>query len=78
MLAVDGKAGSVTADGSYTEDGTGKPGVWTKVVEDGNVVRSLAPASGKISDLFSEPASIVPDPKADECRAANPDPDTDN
>ena len=77
-LLSDGR-GSVASDGSFSESRDGTPGVWIKevVVTTGGaaaeVVSSLAPLTGKVTDLIRPAVNIVEDPRVDDCRKANPD-----
>ena len=54
VLSPEGKEGSVLEDGSHSEERLGRPGLWIlEADDDGNVVRTLAPASGGMDDLLS-------------------------
>ncbi len=63
VVSVEGREGSVG----------GRPGVWRKTVVDGEVQATVAPAEGKVCELFREANAIVEDVRLAEARAANPD-----
>ena len=73
VVSVDGKEGSVLPDGSFCRERKGKPGIWLKNVSNAQVQERLCPESGRIQDLLLNPSEIIPDPRVDECRRANPD-----
>jgi dipeptidase E len=73
VISLEDKEGSVLPDGSFSQDRHGKPGIWIKQVQNGNVVRSLCPESGMISDLLRFPIAIVDDERVEICRQENPD-----
>jgi dipeptidase E len=74
VLQLSGKPGSVMTDGSWNGTRQGLPGVWVKEVEDGVVVTTLAPASGKLGGLLRVTANedLVVDPNVRVCEQENP------
>ena len=59
-------------DGTFSAEGAGCPGVWTKDVVDGVVVATLAPPSGPLHALLRPAIAIQPDPRVDGIRHRNP------
>eukprot|EP01062_Namystynia_karyoxenos_P038692 TRINITY_DN28114_c0_g1_i1.p1 TRINITY_DN28114_c0_g1~~TRINITY_DN28114_c0_g1_i1.p1 ORF type:complete len:342 (+),score=111.05 TRINITY_DN28114_c0_g1_i1:66-1028(+) len=73
VFSLPGREGSALPDGSFSAERKGRPGVWRKQVEGGAVVTTLVPPEGKLADLLREPTEVVPDPRVEAVRAANPD-----
>lgn len=68
--------GSVApADGSFAENSTGIPGVWTMSVDvdTGEMLRSLVPPNGRVTDIIHHPRWIVEDAMIRIARKQNPD-----
>ena len=73
VLSPDGKEGSVLEDGSHSKERQGRPGLWILEADaEGVVTRTLAPASGAISDLLRPATSIKEDVRVAPILAANP------
>lgn len=73
VVSIDDKDGSVLADGGFSADRKGTPGLWVTDVVDGKVERKLAPKKGLVTELMKEPTSpIVEDAEVADCRVANP------
>jgi dipeptidase E len=72
VLSLEGKAGSVMADGSYSAENKGRPGMWRKWVEGGVIQSELVPSSGAIENLIKPARAVVEDPRLPTLRAQNP------
>ena len=72
VVSIPDKEGSVLANGEFSPDRQGKPGIWIKRVQNGRVVCRLCPSSGKLSDILSRATEIVLDPREEDCRQQNP------
>eukprot|EP00977_Amphora_coffeiformis_P023879 scaffold14635_cov201-Amphora_coffeaeformis.AAC.12 len=72
VLSIPDKEGSVLPDGRFSSERKGRPGIWIKSVQDGQVKSRLCPSSGKLSELLFHPKQIRLDPKEEECRKQNP------
>jgi len=72
VLASPERPGSVNPDNSFSPEQKGIPGVWRLTVQDGKVVRTLAPIQGKLSDLVQPASEIVLDARVDISRKENP------
>ena len=72
MISLAGKPGSVLDDGSFSVEGAGRPGVWTKDVVEGVVVATLAPPSGSLASLLRPATSLIVDSRLEEVRRLNP------
>lgn len=75
VLAVEGKPGSVAADGNFSASREGRPGMWVKEVVDGAVKSTLVPEEGRLSDILRPATAITQDPAVEDCRRANPQPE---
>eukprot|EP00927_Polykrikos_kofoidii_P072277 TRINITY_DN68411_c0_g1_i1.p1 TRINITY_DN68411_c0_g1~~TRINITY_DN68411_c0_g1_i1.p1 ORF type:complete len:359 (-),score=65.35 TRINITY_DN68411_c0_g1_i1:185-1261(-) len=73
VFALDDEPGSVLADGAFSPERSGRPGIWLKEVVDGVVVGRPVPAEGRLSDLLKVADGLVDDPRVESCRNANPD-----
>lgn len=76
VISITGKKGSVMDDNTYSGLREGKPGIWSKEVIDGKVVRKLVPSNGKLSELLCTATKIERDARVDKCRKENPQPST--
>mmetsp|Transcript_6398 Transcript_6398/g.9709 ORF Transcript_6398/g.9709 Transcript_6398/m.9709 type:complete len:345 (-) Transcript_6398:51-1085(-) len=72
VLSAPGQPGSVLDNQEYSESREGKPGIWTKQVKDGQIITSLVPGQGQLSDLLVSAEEIIEDPRLDAIRNANP------
>lgn len=67
-------SGSVSPNGTFAFNSTGKPGVWTlSVTENGEVLKTLVPRNGTVGDILKKAKYIVQDPMVQVARAQNPD-----
>lgn len=74
VVSRQGHPGSVAADGSFTPNGDGVPGVWRMGVgADGALVRSLVPSAGKVASLLTPATYVVQSNLLDVARGQNPD-----
>jgi hypothetical protein len=74
VVSRKGKQGSVGADGTFSENRTGHPGIWKLRINDqGQLERTLPPLVGRVSDLLSPPKYIAPSQQLSVARAQNPD-----
>lgn len=74
VWTLEGEKGSVGEDGTFVEPGAqGQPGIFTKDVgADGIIKVTLAPTSGKVSDLLQKATSSSEDPVVGILRKTNP------
>ena len=76
VVSVPEATGTVLADGSFSESGSGRPGVWIReFTEEGRkcLTRRLVPTKGKLDDLLRENrGEIVGDFRVENCRKCNP------
>lgn len=73
VLSLEGKEGSVLADGSFSRERKGRPGVWLKEAKGKEVLMRPCPDEGDLAELLKVPDEIVEDPRVVRCRAENPD-----
>jgi len=73
VLSLPDREGSVLPNLRYTDDRSkGHPGVWLLDLVDGEMKYTLAPKSGKLTDLLTEPGFIKEDPRCAKIRELNP------
>jgi len=72
VISFPERRGSVLPNLRYTDDRSkGHPGVWLLDLVDGEVKYTLAPKSGKLTDLLREPDFIKEDPRCEKIRKLN-------
>jgi len=72
VFKVPDKEGSVKG-GMFSAAREGVPGIWLKSVSgDGEVVATLAPTSGRLSELLRRATAVVEDTRVETCRRENP------
>ena len=75
LVSRAGYPGSVAADGSFSVNRTGTPGMWRVGINGatGALERTLAPTSGAVADLLVPPRYIAEDTQLAVARGQNPD-----
>ena len=76
VVSLEGKPGSVILEtSSFSPEAKGVPGVWIKRVVHGQVVSTLLPSSGKLSDVLQRRRQppTEKDKLLEQCRRDNPD-----
>ena len=75
LVSRAGYPGSVSADGSFSANRTGTPGVWRLRLNatTGALQRTLAPPEGAVAALLTPPRFVVQDSQLAVARGQNPD-----
>eukprot|EP00966_Prymnesium_polylepis_P019276 444678-Prymnesium_polylepis.1 len=75
VVSREGYPGSVSADGAFSANRTGTPGLWRLRIDvaSGALERTLAPSTGLVTDLLTPPRYVVQDSQLAVARGQNPD-----